>query len=224
MRIKAPVLSTETQQSRDSASRIVDAAEKLFASQGFRATTTQQIAAAAGRNAALVQYYFTSKEALYKAVLRRAVEGFIHAVGAGIPESAAPEDAIRALVAAQLRALRARPHLLSLMVREMTDWGARHAEDAIHLIAASVFERVCGIIEAGQQSGVFRAEIDPRFAAISIVAQMNWVFVARPAVGVLMGRGLGKLQDNDLDAFARHAGDFVIAALRTSPSPQPVPR
>ena len=58
-----PLIST-----RDS---ILDAAEALFARQGFDATTIKDIGTAAGVNAALLYYYFTDKATLYEAVLRR---------------------------------------------------------------------------------------------------------------------------------------------------------
>jgi AcrR family transcriptional regulator len=47
--------------------RIVDVALRLFAEHGFEATTTRQIAAAAGVNAPALQYYFDNKEGVYRA-------------------------------------------------------------------------------------------------------------------------------------------------------------
>ena len=104
------------------------------------------------------------------------------------------------------------------MIREMADWGASHAEDAVHEIAATIFRSVCDFIREGQARGIFRPAIDPRFAALSLVSQVNWVLIARPAVGMLLGRGLGGLTEADLDAFAAHAAEFALAALRATPA------
>ena len=41
--------------------KILDAAERLFADQGFDATSVESIAAAAGVNKALIYYYFKDK-------------------------------------------------------------------------------------------------------------------------------------------------------------------
>jgi len=51
--------------------KILDAAERLFADQGFDATSLRQIIAAAGVNLAAVHYHFHSKEALLDAVILR---------------------------------------------------------------------------------------------------------------------------------------------------------
>jgi AcrR family transcriptional regulator len=57
------------------ARRLLDAAEALFAQQGFESTTVRQIIGAAGvGNGAAVAYYFGSKDELYGAVVRRLQE------------------------------------------------------------------------------------------------------------------------------------------------------
>ncbi|WP_083195162.1 TetR/AcrR family transcriptional regulator [Pararhodobacter sp. CCB-MM2] len=50
---------------------ILNAAELVFAENGFHGATTRAIAERAQANAALIHYYFGSKEALYEAVIAR---------------------------------------------------------------------------------------------------------------------------------------------------------
>lgn len=57
--------------SLDTQSRILDAAEKLFAEQGFEATTTRQITALADVRNASINYYFATKRDLGVAVIDR---------------------------------------------------------------------------------------------------------------------------------------------------------
>jgi AcrR family transcriptional regulator len=54
--------------------RILDAAESLFASHGFAATSLRSITARAGVNLAAVNYHFRSKDDLFAAVLLRKIE------------------------------------------------------------------------------------------------------------------------------------------------------
>jgi AcrR family transcriptional regulator len=54
--------------------RILDAAERLFAQNGFAGTSLRDITAAAGANVAAVNYHFGSKEEMLRAVLTRIVE------------------------------------------------------------------------------------------------------------------------------------------------------
>lgn len=53
---------------------ILDAAEELFAEQGFGATSLRQLTARAGVNLAAVNYHFGSKEDLAKEVLARRIK------------------------------------------------------------------------------------------------------------------------------------------------------
>jgi outer membrane protein len=55
----------------DTKSRILDAAESLFAEQGYGATSLRNIIAAAGVNLAAVHYHFGTKEELFAAVVER---------------------------------------------------------------------------------------------------------------------------------------------------------
>src|SRR5262245_29518133 len=54
--------------------RILDAALEMFAANGFEGASTRAIAEAAGVNLPAIQYYFGSKEGLYRAVLRQFAE------------------------------------------------------------------------------------------------------------------------------------------------------
>jgi AcrR family transcriptional regulator len=56
---------------RDTKERILDAAEALFAEQGFAATSMRTITSEAGVNLAAANYHFGSKEMLIQAVLAR---------------------------------------------------------------------------------------------------------------------------------------------------------
>lgn len=65
---------------------ILDAAEKAFARHGYAATSLREIAADAGVNAALVQYYFESKEGLFAAIFIRRGQELAHARTAKLDE------------------------------------------------------------------------------------------------------------------------------------------
>src|SRR4029453_7506295 len=51
--------------------KILDAAEKLFARQGFESTSLRSIIASASVNLAAIHYHFRSKEGLIRAVIER---------------------------------------------------------------------------------------------------------------------------------------------------------
>jgi AcrR family transcriptional regulator len=55
----------------DTATRILDAAEVLFAENGFSGTSARDITSSAGCNVASINYYFNGKDNLYKQVCKR---------------------------------------------------------------------------------------------------------------------------------------------------------
>jgi AcrR family transcriptional regulator len=91
--------------------RILDAAEALFAEQGFEATSLRTITSKAGVNLAAVNYYFRTKEALIDAVIARRIRPINEERLAMLAEAEARagnrpaelEDIIRALIAPLLR-------------------------------------------------------------------------------------------------------------------------
>jgi len=56
---------------KDTKERLLDAAEELFACNGYHGTSLRSVTRAAGANVAAVNYHFGSKEALMAAVLER---------------------------------------------------------------------------------------------------------------------------------------------------------
>ncbi|HEY5414374.1 MAG TPA: CerR family C-terminal domain-containing protein [Gemmatimonadaceae bacterium] len=192
---------------------ILDAAEQLFARHGFTATTVKQIGKEAAVNPALLYYYYDSKETLYRAMLQRILGQLLARGVDAIERASSHADRIRAFVRAQARLLGEHPHFPQLLVRELVDHQAAHAEQAITNTAAGAFRRLCEVIEAGQRDGAFRKSLDPRFTAISIIAQVAYFAIARPAVGLLLGHGTSGPPRAVSDEFYVHAEEFALAAL-----------
>lgn len=205
--------STPTAGQQATPDAILDAAEQLFAEHGFERTTAQGIGRAVGASPGLIYYYFGSKAGLYRAILERLMGGIAQRGLAEIGPDADPAEAIRAIVRIQAEALLARPHIGRLIIREMVDHQASHAEPIIRDVLANLFSRVTGVIRAGQERGQFRPGFDPRFAALSTIAQVAWLVTASPAIGVLLGHGPSGPPAEVRAAFARHAAEFALAAL-----------
>jgi TetR/AcrR family transcriptional regulator len=195
---------------------ILDAAEALFARQGFAATSIKQIGAEAGANPALIYYYFQSKEGLYRGVLERMFGTIAANAAALLAEAPGPEAAVQGLVTMQTSVMTARPTFPRMFGRELVDHELEHAGGLVSDLSARFFGRLCDMIRAGQQAGVFRAELDPHFAAISVVSLIPFFHIAQPAVSIFLDRP-GGLSDEDKRAYGRHAAAFALAALRAHP-------
>ncbi|MEX2182486.1 MAG: TetR/AcrR family transcriptional regulator [Gemmatimonadaceae bacterium] len=199
---------------------ILDAAEARFAAQGFVPTTIKQIAGDAGVNSALLYYYFADKEALYGEVVTRLITRMAGAMSSVLASADGPAAAIERFATQHNEMLERLPHLRKIVGRELIDHDAAHAQDAIRHLAATTFARLRAAIGAGQQAGIFRDDLDPRFVAISLVAQTTYFEIARPAVELLIADGKPISADVGA-AFARHAAAFTLAALAPPRHPSP---
>lgn len=193
---------------------ILDAAEDLFATKGFAATTIKQIATAANVNSALLYYYFEDKATLYREAIRRILSTF---TGQGLDlldHPASPSEAVRTLVRFQSAFLGSRPHLPRLIARELAGHETAHAIPLFGEVLARLFKRLCEIIREGQRRGEFRGDLTPEFAAVSTISQVAFLHIARPAVGQFLGHGSNGPPKAVLADFAQHAAEFALAALR----------
>lgn len=97
--------------------RILQAARRLFADQGFDATTTRDIALAAEIASGTLFNYFSTKEAIVAALANEAIGDALDASANASPDQAETlEEDLFALVAAGLRKLKhLRKHLPSLL-------------------------------------------------------------------------------------------------------------
>ncbi len=86
--------------------RILEVSQRLFASQGFDAVTTRDIALEAEIAAGTVFNYFPSKEAIVASLMGEALDSVNEEFEQKPPEAASFEEALFALVAAGLRKLR----------------------------------------------------------------------------------------------------------------------
>ena len=200
---------------------ILDAAEELFAKQGFAATTTKQIGSAAGVNPALIHYYFGNKEGLYRALLGRLFESIIAKGAQQLASSPPPDVAVRALVGVQSETMIAHPSLPRLLGRELVDQGMTHAGEYVARLSDTLFRRLCELIRGGQEAGMFRRDLDPRFAAVSVISLVPYFHIARPVVGILLDSSPGGPDEATMRAYGRHAAEFALAALAARPDEPP---
>lgn len=202
---------------------LLDAAEALFARQGFAATTIKAIGAEAGVNPALLYYYFPDKGKLYHAVLERRLGGFARRMATDLPDGLPPLEAIERILRGYAGVMQGAPQLPRLLARELADHEAEHALPLIREIAAGLFRRICDLIRTAQKSGAIRADLDPRFTAISLVSQMAWFFVAKPAVSRMLGHE-GAVPAAQVEQYVDHAVAFTLAALTPAVKPSVAPR
>jgi len=87
---------------------LLEAAEAIFAEQGFAGATTAAIARRAGVPKANLHYYFSTKEALYRAVVERVLNAWL-AAASSFDASEDPREALTAYIGAKMDLAREMP-------------------------------------------------------------------------------------------------------------------
>lgn len=179
-----PVASTDTSE------KILEAAVRVFAEEGFQGARMHRIAEAAGVNQALLHYYFQSKERLYEEALFRAFSRLIHRLVGQLEAIPDPEEAFRNAIYSYIDLLQDEPALPRLFVSEAMEGGER---------LKAVFDRIRietglsppGIIipfvEKGIAGGRLRS-VDPMQTAVSVIGMCIFYFIARPVMYHVWGR------------------------------------
>lgn len=101
--------------------KIIQAANKLFTQKGYAATRTRDIAEEAGTNLALLNYYFGSKENLYKKVVQEKLRMLLGAMGPVLSdENIALEEKIQTIIENYTNLLLENEELPIFILNELT--------------------------------------------------------------------------------------------------------
>jgi AcrR family transcriptional regulator len=172
--------SRKVEQRQASMELLLEAALRLFVSQGYRSTNLEQISGAAQLTKGAVYFYFRSKEAVLLELLKRVqttvVDRAIEVTEAAGP---APKDRLVAYVHYQANlgiTHRDEVLLLILMALEF-----KEREGEAQAFIAKLYARQCGFIEklvqGGQTAGVFRRDVPTRELASVVLAINDGTFL-----------------------------------------------
>ena len=180
---------------REKRKLILDAAIRVFADQGYHRARVADIAEDAGVAHGLLYHYFASKDDVLRTIF---VEnwGALIARFRAVEESAEPApEKLEGIAKILLRTWRNDPALVTVMVREVAR--SQQLQDRVEDVREA-FAIVQRVIEEGQSSGLFRADVDARLA--------SWIFYGG-LEEMLTGWVLGQLPDGE---------DDVVRAERTA--------
>jgi AcrR family transcriptional regulator len=168
---------------RATTDRILDAALKSFGSQGFEATSLDDLAGELGVTKQTILYWFPSKAALLDAVIDRAAADLAAALERGLDRAGPGWDRIRALVDAVLRIGLRQPELLGL-VREVSRLGPPASERMTAELDPLV-QRARSFLEAEMAAGRMR----PTDARLLLMSAYSTVLGMATEVDVLRAVG-----------------------------------
>lgn len=186
---------------------ILDAAERLFAEQGFETVSMERIGHAAGLSRGAPGYFFGSKESLYKAVLQRMIEDTEQLVADTRQRLAAGrgsglDRALAVVVESLLDFLFERPTFLILAEREALRREGLMEGSRAHL---SLLRAAVAVL-ADELPARATPATDPQQLLLSLLG-LCWFPLAHPPLVADLG---GRLDRPFLERRKRH----VVALLR----------
>jgi TetR/AcrR family transcriptional regulator len=195
---------------RVSPDQILAAAAVEFAERGFAGARVDRIARRARVNKAMLYYHFTSKQHLYRILLRRSFTFAgtrLEAIAAGAGQ---PADKVDAAIAAFASLVHEHALLPSMMLREVADGGA-HLDRETLAALASVPRAFAAIVAEGVKAGAFR-DLDPLAAYFTIIAPVIFFHASAPIRRQLSAMHLTP-RFAASDDFVRHVQESVRRAF-----------
>ena len=168
----------------DTAESLLDVGQRLFAERGYDASSVRDITAAAGANLGAVTYHFASKEALYQAVLERALVPLRETIHAAAHETGPALDRIEGVLRSMFAYLGDHPELPRLIVQQLA------AGTELPPVVARTMQANIGVMTAlireGQRDGTI-GEGDPPLRALSFGGQPIFLALIGPALKQAVG-------------------------------------
>lgn len=193
---------------------ILDAAVHLFSVHGYDGVSMRRIAEAAGVSKANIYHHFSSKEALYFAIMRRSAEELTQLLENLAEGAGSFDQRVQAFAAAHLEHLFENAERVRLVLREAFSGDEEKTRTVVEQMVGGIVNRMISIFEAGQRAGLLRSELDPGLCAHLLMGADLFYFQAH-----------GLLQQIPEAGFARHPEsyskqmiDVLLNGMLASPS------
>jgi TetR/AcrR family transcriptional regulator len=145
--------------------RILDAALDVFSSNGFRGSTIDQIAEAAGMSKPNLLYYFRTKDAIHRQLIDRVLFTWLEPLRA-FDADGNPESEIRSYIRRKLEMARDFPRQSRLFANEVLQ-GAPHIEDELKGPLKELVDEKADVIRGWARAGKI-TKCDPYHLIFSI--------------------------------------------------------
>ncbi len=195
--------------------RALQAATRLFAANGFGATSVQDIADALGVTKQAVLHHFPSKEHLREAVLDEILQHWNERLPKLLLAATASEDRFDAVFGELFHFFFHEPDRARLILREALDRPAvvrRLLEGPVR----PWLRAVAGYIHSGVERGQHHDDLDPEAYVVHV---LQWVLTAAAAIDVMPG-ALGT--HDERARYTRELARIAKSALfRATPAARP---
>jgi len=163
---------------------ILDAAVRVFARQGFHACRVSDIADEAGVAYGLVYHYFDSKDEVLDTLFLERWHVMLELIREVDAQPLEVREKLAAIASFIVDSYHHDPDLMKVIIVEVTR--AANSFGKTHLATIrEAYDLMAGMIAKAQADGVFKAEIEARFAAMAFYGAIEqlltgWIFDLLP--------------------------------------------
>ncbi len=205
-----PLESGADQETRD---RILEAAHTVFLRKGTASSRTQEIAAEAGVNKALVHYYFGTKAALADAIFERALGTLMPRIfGILADPNRSIEEKVPAIVREQIDFHSARPYLAGYLLSELHAQPDRIARLMTRQGGRVPLDVIRKQLREAAKAGTIRRISAEQFV-VNLMGLLIFPFAIRPALSELLSLDATRWRAF-IEERRRLVPDFFMAGVR----------
>jgi len=195
-----------------SSNQLLEAASTILAGRHSIDVSFTEIADASGLNAALIKYYFGSKDGLLLALVRRdataALKQLNYLVSLDIP----PDEKIRLHIAGVIKTYIKYPYLNSLIHALLGNEDEKIPHELSDFFVRPLVDAQTKILDEGVALGAFR-RINPTFFYYSVIGACDHFFFGR--ISRKFAFGIGDVTPNVRDEYINFVCDMTLRLLRT---------
>ncbi len=165
----------EQQQRTGQRERIVTATGRLFRDKGYHGASMADIGKAVGLEKGSLYSHISSKQDVLRELVMRGATLFMAGIRQVAASDAPAPVKVREAMRAHLRVVAEQPALATVFLQE---WRRLEGAslDEVNRLRADYESMWRDIVAAGVRDGLFRADLDTRFAALLLLSAANWAY------------------------------------------------
>jgi TetR/AcrR family transcriptional regulator len=180
---------------------LLECARNLFLHKGFGAVSLRQVAAAAGTTPAMIHYYFGDKLGLYRAMIEDVVQPLVQSVQRMGQAAGDDQPGLEHVMRGYMQMAAANPWFPALIIREVLAQNGQMRDEFIERFAGRTAPALVAVLRREREQGRLRHDVDPQFAAVSMLSLCVFPFASLPVTGPVLGF---KPEGEALDRFIEH--------------------
>lgn len=194
---------------------IVRVASKMFAEYGLSGARIDEIADQTKTSKRMIYYYFGDKDGLYRTCLETAYTEVRDGENKLDLGDLSPRQALERLVAFTFDHHRKNPEFIRMVMIENIHYAAFLSKsELIHQLNVAAIDKLSDIIQRGQKSGAFRADLDPIELHWQISALSFFNVSNKPTFSALFGDDL--FSDSRQNAIRDQTVEMILRYVDNS--------